>query len=63
MISPTLYFSIILALSSFLKEEIISLLETHALPLTLSSLINANFWFVHEVANIFEGFVTNLRTR
>ena len=41
--SPTLYFSIIFALSSFLNEEIISLRETHALPLTLSNLISANF--------------------
>ena len=28
----------------FLKDEIISLLETHALPLILSNLIKANFW-------------------
>ena len=41
--SPTLYLSIIFALSSFLNEEIISLLDTQALPLTLSSLISANF--------------------
>ena len=43
MMSPTLYFSIIIALSSFLKDEIISLLDTHAFPLTLSNLIKANF--------------------
>jgi hypothetical protein len=41
--SPTLYFSTIFALSSFLKDEIISLLDTQALPLTLSNLIKANF--------------------
>ena len=41
--SPTLYFSIIFALSSFLFEEIICLLDTQAFPLTLSNLISANF--------------------
>ena len=41
--SPILNFSTILILSSFLNEEIISLLETQALPLTLSNLIRANF--------------------
>ena len=43
MISPTLYFSIIFALSSFLNDEIISLRETQAFPLTLSNFIKANF--------------------
>ena len=32
IISPILYFSIIFALSSFLNDEIISLLDTHAFP-------------------------------
>ena len=41
--SPTLYLSTIFALSSFLKDEIISLLETQAFPLILSNLIKANF--------------------
>ena len=40
---PISYLSITFALSSFLKEEIISLRETQALPLTLSNFINANF--------------------
>ena len=35
--------SIILALSSFLNDEMISFLETQAFPLTLSNLIKANF--------------------
>ena len=43
ILSPTLYFSTIFALSSFLLEEIICLLETQAFPLILSNLINANF--------------------
>ena len=43
IISPSLYFATSLALSSFLKEDIISLLDTHAFPLILSSLINLNF--------------------
>ena len=41
--SPTLYFSTIFALSSFLNEEMISLLDTQAFPLILSSLMSANF--------------------
>ena len=43
MISPTLYFSIIFALSSFLNDEIISLRETQAFPLTLSNFIKQIF--------------------
>ena len=38
----TLYLSTIFALSPFLLEVIICLLETHAFPLTLSSFIKAN---------------------
>jgi hypothetical protein len=41
--SPTLNFSTILILSSFLNDEIISLRDTQAFPLSLSSLIRANF--------------------
>ena len=46
--SPTLYFSIIFALSSFLNDEIISFLETQALPLNLSSLIKRSDQYVFE---------------
>ena len=43
IISPTLNFSIIFALSSFLLDETTCLLDTTLFPLTISSLIRANF--------------------
>ena len=43
IISPTLNFSIIFTLSSFLFDETTCLLETTLFPLTISSFISANF--------------------